>query len=485
MAEKQDVLYAPGSLEKGSQENVEHATNPAVDYPNKGSDIERKMLRRIDLRLVPALGFMYACSLIDRTNLPNARLSGMDRALGTNIGIRYTLCVTFFFIPYILVEIPANSLFKKSGIRPRLWLPTATLLFGLIMVCHAFSPNWQTLAGLRWPLGAFEGVLFPGSILLISSWYPRYEVQKRISAFYLMGASVSGFGNIIAYGFSLMAGLQGRPGYEWIFIMMGVLTIISAVVGYIMVPNFPGQASFLTPVEKQLVHDRITADRHDFEDERLTLGAVFKNLGNLRIWANGLLFCLSTLPAYAFSYFLALILRQFGYSVRDSQLLSAPPYIASVIIGLVVAYFADRTRVRGPFVIAGALCSMTGSCVLAFTRPAGIRYFGAFLAIIGCQSNIPTIMAWSQNNIRGSTARAVNSAVVVAGGGIGGIVASVAFRSQDAATGYRPGLWTTISSQIVIVIIVLALTVYYKSQNRQAQTQGKVLQNQPGFLYTL
>ena len=63
------------------------------------------------------------------------------------------------------------------------------MLFGVAMLGHGFAKDWQTLAGLRVPLGAFEGFLFPGSIFLISSWYPRYDTQKRISAFYLSGAS--------------------------------------------------------------------------------------------------------------------------------------------------------------------------------------------------------------------------------------------------------------------------------------------------------
>jgi len=78
---------------------------------------------------------------------------------------------------------------------------------------------------------------------------------------------------------------------------------------------------------------------------------------------------------------------------------------------MVVGYLADRTRMRGPYIILGALTSMTGSAILAFTKPIGVRYFGSFLAIIGCQSNIPAVMAWSANNVRGSTARAVSSAM--------------------------------------------------------------------------
>jgi len=475
--------------ETGSTRSPADDGNGSADYPGKGSDMEKRLLRRIDLRLVPALGFMYACSLMDRTNLPNARVSGMDRELGTGIGTRYTIIVMLFFIPYILTEIPANMALK-AGVHPRLWLPTATLLFGVAMIGHGFAKNWQTLAGLRVPLGAFEGFLFPGSIFLISSWYPRYETQKRISAFYLSGASFSGFSNIIAYGFSEMGGLgtyNGRPmlGYRWIFIMMGLLTVVSAFIGYAVVPNFPAKATFLSAEERQLVQDRINVDRRDFENEHLTVAGVIDSLKNWKIWAFGLLFLCSTLPAYAFSYFLVIILNGFGYSARDSQLLSAPPYITAVVVGMISAWVSDKTRMRGPYILLGAITSATGTIILGYTSGTGPRYFGSFLAIIGCQSNIPAVMAWSQNNIRGYTARAVASAVTVGGGGIGGIIASVAFRSQDRASGYRPGLWTAVAAQMVILVVASFLMLHFRSENRKVRTEGKVLLNSVGFQYTL
>ncbi len=70
------------------------------------------------------------------------------------------------------------------------------------MIGFGFVKNWWTLAILRLPLGALEGILFPGCVFLISSWYPRYDTQKRVSAFYLSGQALGGFSNIIAYGFS-------------------------------------------------------------------------------------------------------------------------------------------------------------------------------------------------------------------------------------------------------------------------------------------
>lgn len=234
----------------------------------------------------------------------------------------------------------------------------------LIPGADGFAKSWQTLAGLRVPLGAFEGFLFPGSIFLISSWYPRYETQKRVSAFYLGGASFSGFSNIIAYGFVRAPSVMvicaddnflvrdgGSRYLQWspharlpmdlhqlasissgicamandYATVMALMTIVAALIGYCVIPNFPAKATFLTPEEHQLVQDRINVDRRDFENEKLTKAGVFGALSDPKIWAMGLLFLCSTLPAYAFSYFLVIILAGFGYSSRDSQLLSAPP----------------------------------------------------------------------------------------------------------------------------------------------------------------
>lgn len=67
-----------------------------------------------------------------------------------------------------------------------------------------------------------------------------------------------------------------------------------------------------------------------------------------------------------------LVLSGFGYGPRDSQLLSAPPYIAAVIFGMIVGFTADKVRMRGPFIILGACLSGTGSAILAFSGPVGV-----------------------------------------------------------------------------------------------------------------
>jgi len=323
-----------------------------------------------------------------------------------------------------------------------------------------------------------------GCVYLISNWYPRHVLAKRIAAFYLGGACLGGFGNIIAYGWGQIAPRYGLAGWQWIFIMMGVLTCISALIGYVVVPHFPQHSTTISDAERKLILKRIEIDRHDVVEEKLTVGEVFKHLGNIRIWAYGLLFCLSTLPAYAFAYFLSLIFRGFGYSVALSQILSAPPYIFALIYGFSLGAVSDKMRHRGSFVCISALMALAGTVGLGYGASNAGRFAAAFFAQAGCQSNVSMVVSWSSNNVRTQNQRAVNSAVVVAGGGIGGIVAAVAFQQKDAP-GYIPGLWTVIAGQIVIIAVSTVLMAWYKVQNRKADEGKRVLEGHQTYRYTL
>ena len=177
---------------------------------------------------------------------------------------------------------------------------------------------------------------------------------------------------------------------------------------------------------------------------------------------------------------LALILRGMSFSVRDSQLLCLPPYAGAVTYGFFVGWAADRARMRGPFIISGALMALTGCVIVGWGPNPGSRYIGSFFAIAGCQSNIPSVLSWSVNNVRGYGARAISSAIVVAAGGVGGIIAGASYRQQDAAGGYRPGLWTTIAAQLTVIAICLGLMGYFRKENRTAERGETVIQGMQG-----
>lgn len=145
--------------------NVEHSdSNFSVDYDaviNSSTPAEqKKVMWRIDVRLVLTLGFMYCVSLMDRTNLGIAAVAGMSYDLRTTVGARYSLITLVFFFTYVFLQPPATVILRKIG--PKWFLPTTCLAWGIFTVGFGFVHQWWEMLPLRLVLGVLEAGFFPG-----------------------------------------------------------------------------------------------------------------------------------------------------------------------------------------------------------------------------------------------------------------------------------------------------------------------------------
>jgi MFS-type transporter involved in bile tolerance (Atg22 family) len=127
-----------------------------------------------------------------------------------------------------------------------------------------------------------------------------------------------------------------------------------------------------------------------------------------------------------------------GFSVTIALLLIAPPYVLAIIVSLITSYWADKVRHRTPFIFFHSIIAIIGFALVAARVPNGVKLFGTFLAVAGANPNQPAALAFAQNNIVGTSKRAVGSALQVGFGAIGGIAASTVFRDKDAPR-YLPG----------------------------------------------
>jgi MFS family permease len=130
------------------------------------------------------------------------------------------------------------------------------------------------------------------------------------------------------------------------------------------------------------VINRIDDDRGDAEEDEVTLSRILFHLRDwkLYIWSFNLM--ASTLPGYAYSYFLPIILRDgMGFSTTQSQLLSCPPYVFAAIMTLVSGWLGDRYKIRGPVVAVHQLLTAAGMLITAYGKANGARYFGSFLGM--------------------------------------------------------------------------------------------------------
>ena len=148
--------------------NAEFDDDLQVQCPSHTS--QKKLVAKIDFRVIPVLSIMYLLAFLDRTNIANASVFGLQDDLGLT-GTQYNTSLTIFFVPYILFEIPSNILLKK--LRPNVWLSTCMFLFGLVTICQGLVQGYSGLLATRFFLGLAETGMFPGSFYLIGMWYKR------------------------------------------------------------------------------------------------------------------------------------------------------------------------------------------------------------------------------------------------------------------------------------------------------------------------
>ncbi|KAL2023726.1 hypothetical protein VTK56DRAFT_1440 [Thermocarpiscus australiensis] len=452
---------------------------------------QKRIMRRVDRRLVLTVGAMYCVSLMDRTNLGAANIAGMSEEL-VLVGNRYSVVSLVFFVTYVIFQPPSTVVVRKLG--PRIHLALITLFWGAVMVGMGFVNNWQAMTGLRVVLGVLEAGFFPSCVYLLSTWYTRYEVGKRNSVFYLVGSVASAFAGILAYGIMQMAGLAGLSGWRWIFIIEGIMTMLLAIAGYWLLVDFPDSKRsnwrFLGPRERGWICARVDADRGDVKPQPFSLAKYLRAGADIKIWAYALIFFNTTTVTYALAYFMPVILNEnLGFSVGASQCLVAPPYALAGLLMWATGWAGDRWRLRGPVIVFNMLLCVVGLPLMGFHPSAAVRYFGVFLVTAGSNANVPAAMSYQANNIRGQWKRAFCSATFVSFGGIGGIAGSLVFRSQDAPQ-YRPGLYACIATTLLNLILVTALSIYFYFLNRQADRGEKELEcdaddnYEPGFRYT-
>ncbi|PVH79626.1 retrograde regulation protein 2 [Cadophora sp. DSE1049] len=468
---------------------------------------QKKALRQIDRRLIITLGLLNSASLLDRSNIGVALIAGLAKDL-TLVGSRFSLVILVFFVSYVSLQPVATVAMRKIG--PRIFLPTCALLWGAVTLSFGFVRNWTHMLPLRILLGVFEAGALPGSAYILSCWYPRYELQTRNTVFFLIGITIASSGGILAFGLSQMHGLGGdiglglyrvagdpstqQPGiagWRWIFIIEGIITIVLGAIVYFLIVDFPEKATetfglkFLTEKETAWAVARVELDRKDVRIEPFHLRTYLTNAMDLKIWAFAAIFGLSSIVTFGISYFMPIILNQgLGFGIVASQCLSAPPSFAAALVMYGFAILGDKYHIRSVFIIIDGILCIVGFAVLGFAQNPSVRYFGIFIATIGSNANIPVLLTWQANNIRGQWKRAVCSAILISHGGIGAIISSFVFRDGDKP-GYLPGVIAAMVSMGLSVVVAVALVIKFHNANKRAAAGGKVIEGLEGFRYTL
>ncbi|GIJ99653.1 hypothetical protein Aspvir_003654 [Aspergillus viridinutans] len=196
-------------------------------YTNFPVERRKKLLRKVDIRLVPMLAVLYLISHLDRANIGNAKIEGLVKDLGLS-GIQWNIVLSTFFVPYVLLEVPRNMLLKNFS-RPSVYLGILITCWGTIMTLTGLVHNFAGLMVTRVFLGVFEAGFFPGAVYLCTFWYMSNDLSTRIAVFYCASALSSAFSGLLAAGIAQMDGVGDQEGWRWIFLLERIVTVFLGV----------------------------------------------------------------------------------------------------------------------------------------------------------------------------------------------------------------------------------------------------------------
>ncbi|MCJ1278900.1 hypothetical protein MMC21_006721 [Puttea exsequens] len=433
--EKQVTGVGAGQFEKAVLDDLPPDPDAGLSEAERAA-IDRKLLWKLDLRLIPWLCLLYLISFLDRTNIGNAKLDHLNESLHITGG-QYNACLSIFFVSYALFEPLTNILLKR--LRPSIFIPIIMLLWGIVMVTMGLTHDFHGMMAARFFLGMAEAGLFPGINYYLSCWYKRSEFGVRAAIFFSAAAVSGSFGGLLAAAIGQMDGIGGKRGWAWIFILEGLATVLVGIASFWMVFDFPDEAHFLSEVDRQRVIRRLKADQQSSaEHEEFKMEYFWASLKDWKTYMYAMIYMGADMPLYAFSLFLPSIIKDLGYASTKAQLLSVPPYAAAAILTITVGYTADRTRQRGICNICTSVLGVIGFSMLCAGTSPGVRYAGTFLGALGIYPCIANTIVWTSNNTEGVYKRGVTMGFVIGWGNLNGVVSSNVYQMVDSPL-YRQG----------------------------------------------
>ncbi|KAJ5217865.1 MFS transporter [Penicillium citrinum] len=341
--------------------------------------MEKKLVRKIDARLLIMIVIMYILNYLDRNNIASAKLAGMDKDLNLK-GNQY-----------------------QFG-KPSIYLPGCMFAWGTISAATAATKSFGGLLACRFILGFVEAAYFPGCLYLLSAWYTRKELGKRTALLY-SGSLLSGaFSGLIAAGITNgLAGAQGIAAWRWLFIIEGVITVFVALLAAFIIPDLPRTTSWLTDREKEFAAWRLEADigEEDWVDSQhqsMFHGAKLA-FTDYKTWLllGAIYGCTS---AGAVTTFFPIVMAGLGKGTVDTLLLTTPPYLIGTIVVLINAWHADKTGERYLHIALPPVVAIIAFIIPLANTSFAARYVAMCLMIGGIYAGYVSYLALLQKELR-------------------------------------------------------------------------------------
>jgi sugar phosphate permease len=327
------------------------------------AQLERALYARIGWRIFPILLLGYIFAYLDRINIGFSALQ-MKADLGFTDAI-YGLGAGIFFAGYLACEVPSNLLLQRVGAR--LTMARIMICWGVTSCCMMFVRTPSMFYILRVLLGVFEAGLTPGVVFYLTLWYPEARLA-RVTALFLSGSVMAGLLGSPVSGVVLdaMAGVHGLRGWQWLFLVEGLPSILLGVVSLFLLPDGPQSAHWLSEAERRQVSAGLSAGRNRSH------GGFGAALRDSNVYAIAFAWFTVICGTYAVSFWMPMMLRSAGAHAASSiGLWSIIPYGVGAMGMILLSRHSDRTLERRWH---AASCALASAAALALLPVVGNNF---------------------------------------------------------------------------------------------------------------
>lgn len=352
-------------------------------------DLEARVARKLQLRILPFVILLYFVSFLDRVNVGFAALS-MNTAIGLTPA-KLGFGSGIFFIGYIAVQVPSNLIMMRVGARA--WIARVVIAWGIVSVASAFVIGPNSFYAMRFLLGITEAGFFPGTLLYLSLWFPARQRALAIAAFMAAAPLSQAIGSPISGALMELPRSLGLANWQWLFVLEGLPAILLGFLTFKALTDRPEQAAWLADEERSWLITTLAAERAQSQQSKGNVAAAWTTLRDPRVLALALIYSGTSAGLYAVGFWSPLIIHQFGFSALTIGWINAVPSVVAAAGMLLWARHSDRTLERSLHVAIPCMLGCIG-LVWAGSAETAVAVVLA-LTIVNFGSNAPKGPVWA------------------------------------------------------------------------------------------
>ncbi|GAA5830031.1 hypothetical protein JCM5353_003953 [Sporobolomyces roseus] len=450
------ALDSPSSIDESKSPSLLEASLSDGDSSDRFASIDtKKLMRRVDWRVLPYIIVSYMVVRLDLNNINNA--GTMNKETGDSLkqvlnldAKQWAWVVGCFYYPYMISEPICTFLLRP--VRPSRWLFRIMVSWGAVMCFMSLVKNYGGLIACRVLLGLFEGSFFTSVMLWWSYWYHPTELAPRILWLYVANSSSGGFSGIFAYAVGF-ANSSTIYGWQVLFILEGLITVLLGIGMLVLLPDWPTTSKWLSPLEQEWIVSHLHRDAPKLTSKNFDWPQCKKMLLDPTFYAFTLFWMVWSVSAWGVNTMQTFLILDLGItSSAGTQLMQIPPAATGIAFCIISAYLI-RKRNISPFlvtllIVGGAFISFI---VLLKAPQPGVR-FAAVCVIVGAAPSAYACL-WPRRvaSLRGASASALGIGLLNAVSQFSGILGPQLFR-----TDYAPRYHNSIIASLVFVAIAFA-----------------------------